>query len=113
MPRVAIEDNSRFAMRIPPAAKARLMRAAALEPPDLEDFMLRKALRAADAVIEHAERVAPSERDTRLRLDLLDNPGEPNARLPSRRLLQAPAQRVRLREQPRLQLGRRLGRRGQ
>ena len=81
MPRAAIEDNSRFAMRIRPAEKARLMRAASLEQTDLKDFMLRNALRAADAVIEHAEHVALSERDTRLWLDLLDNPPEPNARL--------------------------------
>ena len=81
MPRVAIEDNSRFAMRIPPAEKARLMRAASLEQTDLKNFMLRNALRAADAVIERAERIVLSERDTRLWLDLLDNPPEPNARL--------------------------------
>ena len=43
--------------------------------------MLRNALRAADAVIEHAEHIVLSERDTRLWLDLLDNPPEPNARL--------------------------------
>ena len=81
MPRAAIEDNSRFALRIRPAEKARLMRAASLEQTDLKDFMLRNALRAADAVIEHAEHVLLSERDTRLWLDLLDNPPEPNARL--------------------------------
>ena len=81
MPRVAKEDKSRFAMRIPPAEKARLMRAASLEQTDLKDFMLRNALRAADAVIEHAEHIVLSERDTRLWLDLLDNPPEPNPRL--------------------------------
>jgi len=80
-PRTAIEDNSRFAMRIAPAEKARLMRAASLENTDLKDFLLRNALRAADAVIEHAERVTLSERDSRLWLDLLDNPPEPNDRL--------------------------------
>ncbi len=81
MPRVAIRDNSRFAMRIPPAEKSRLMRAASLEQTDLKDFMLRNALRAADAVIERAEHIVLSERDTRLWLDLLDNPPEPNDRL--------------------------------
>ena len=81
MPRIAIEDNSRFAMRIPPAEKARLMRAAAIEQTDLKDFMLRNSLRAADRVIDRAERIVLSERDTRLWLDLLDNPPEPNARL--------------------------------
>jgi uncharacterized protein (DUF1778 family) len=81
MPRIAIEDNSRFAMRIPQAEKARLIRAASIEQTDLKDFMLRNALRAADVVIEHAEHIILSERDTRLWLDLLDNPPEPNARL--------------------------------
>jgi uncharacterized protein (DUF1778 family) len=68
-------------MRIPPAEKSRLMRAASLEQTDLKDFMLRNALRAADAVIERAEHIVLSERDTRLWLDLLDNPPEPNDRL--------------------------------
>ena len=81
MPRVAIEDNSRFAMRIPQAEKARLMRAASIEQTDLKDFMLRNALLAADVVIEHAQHVVLSERDTRLWLELLDNPPEPNARM--------------------------------
>lgn len=80
MPRVAVESN-RFAMRIEPAEKARLLRAAALEQTDLTNFMLRNALQAADAVIDRAERVTLSERDTRLWLDLLDNPPKPNARL--------------------------------
>lgn len=80
MPRVAVENN-RFAMRIAPAEKARLMRAASIEQTDLTNFMLRNALRAADAVIEQAERVTLSERDTRLWLDLLDHPPRPNARL--------------------------------
>ena len=39
------------------------------------------ALREAKALIEEAERVTLSERDTRLWLDLLDNPPKPNARL--------------------------------
>jgi uncharacterized protein (DUF1778 family) len=81
MPRAAVEDNSRFAMRIPPAEKAKLMRAASLAQTDLEDFMLRNALRAADVVIEHAEHIVLSERDSRLWLDLLENPPEPNVRL--------------------------------
>ena len=80
MPRVAVENN-RYAMRIPPEEKARLMRAASLEKTDLKDFILRSALQAAETVIDRAEHVILSERDTRLWLDLLDNPPEPNARL--------------------------------
>lgn len=80
MPRAAVE-NSRYAMRIPPSEKARLMRAASLEQTDLKDFILRSALQAAEAVIDRAEHIVLSERDTRLWLDLLDNPPKPNARL--------------------------------
>jgi uncharacterized protein (DUF1778 family) len=80
MPRAAIENN-RYAMRIGREEKARLMRAAALEQTDLKDFILRSALSAADDVIGHAEQVALSERDTRLWLELLDNPPAPNDRL--------------------------------
>ena len=43
--------------------------------------MLQLALREAKAVIEEAERVKLSERDTRLWLDLLDHPPKPNRRL--------------------------------
>lgn len=81
MPRVSIEGNYRFTMQIPPAAKARLLRAAAVENSTLKDFMLRNALRAADDVLEQAERIVLSERDTQIILDLLDNPPEPSERL--------------------------------
>ena len=81
MPRVAVETNSRVALRIRPNDKARLLPAVAIEHTDLTDFILRNALRAADAVIEQAERTVLSERDSGLVLDLLENPPRPNARL--------------------------------
>jgi uncharacterized protein (DUF1778 family) len=81
MPRVAIENSSRFPMQIPAAEKARLMRAAALERTSLKDFVLRNALQAAEAVIEKAERLSLDEEQTRFVLDLLDNPPKPNAKL--------------------------------
>jgi uncharacterized protein (DUF1778 family) len=81
VPRVAIEDNSRIALRILPAHKAKIIRAAALEKTDLTNFLLQHALRAAESVIEKAERVALSERDSMRVLDLLENPPAPNARL--------------------------------
>lgn len=55
--------------------------AAALEHTTLKDFLLRNSLSAAEVVIERAERVALSERDTRKVLDLLDNPPAPNERM--------------------------------
>lgn len=81
MPRVATENTSRFPMQIPPAEKARLMRAAALENTTLKDFVLRNALIAAEAVIEKSERLRLDEEQTRFMLDLLDNPPQPNAKL--------------------------------
>ena len=81
MPRVAIETNSRVALRIRACDKARVMRAAALEQTDLTDFILRNALRAADKVIDHSEQVVLSERDSVRVLALLDNPPKPNAKL--------------------------------
>ena len=80
MSRTAIENN-RYAMRLAPSQKARLMRAASLEQTDLKEFILRSALQAAETVIDRAEHIALSERDTSLWLDLLDNPPKPNARL--------------------------------
>lgn len=78
MPRPSVDDNYRFTMNIPPLAKVRLLRAASLERTSLKDFMLRNSLRAADEVIDQAEQIALSERDTRKILDLLDHPRKPN-----------------------------------
>lgn len=80
MSRTAVE-NSRYAMRIGTAEKARLMRAASIEQTDLKSFILRSALEAAETVIDRAESLVLSERDSRLLMDLLDNPPQPNARL--------------------------------
>ena len=81
MPRVAVDDNKRMNLRLRPEQKATLMRAAAFRNTDLTDFVLQLALREAKAVIEEAERITLSERDTRLWLNLLDNPPKPNRRL--------------------------------
>ena len=81
MPRVAVEDNSRMSLRIRAEEKALLLRAVALKHTDLTDFVLRHALRAAKSVIEEADHVRLSERDSLLVLDLLENPPAPNARL--------------------------------
>ena len=81
MPREAVENNNRVALRIRPVDKAKIMRAVALENTDLTDFILRNVLRAADVVIAQAERVTLSERDSLRVLDLLENLPTPNARL--------------------------------
>lgn len=81
MPRAAIDSNSRVALRIRPEDKARLMRACALQQVGLTEFILRNVVRAADAVIDEAQRVVLSERDSLRVLELLENPPQPNPRL--------------------------------
>jgi uncharacterized protein (DUF1778 family) len=68
-------------LRVRPEQKATLMRAAALRNTDLTDFIVQLALREAKTVIEEAERVHLSERDSLLVLNLLENPPAPNAKL--------------------------------
>jgi len=81
MPRPAVEDNSRMSFRICPDEKALLVRAVALDRTDLTDFMLRHALRAAKSVIEGAEHLRLSGRDSLRVLELLENPPAPNRKL--------------------------------
>ena len=81
MPRVAVKDNSRMSLRIRPEEKATLLRAVALKHTDLTDFMLHHALLAAKAVIEEAEHIRLSERDSLRVLDLLENPPAPNKKM--------------------------------
>ncbi len=80
MPRTAVE-SARVALRIRPSDKATIMRAVALCHTDMTDFILRTALREAQTIIEEAERVKLSPRDSRQVLDLLEHPPAPNARL--------------------------------
>jgi len=80
MPRAAV-DNNRVALRIRPADKAVIMRAVALTQTDMTTFILRTALREAQLVIEEHERVKLTGRDSRLVMELLENPPLPNAKL--------------------------------
>ena len=81
MPRIAVEDNRRMQLRIRAEEKAMLLRAVALNHTDLTAFVLRHALLAAKAVIEEADHVHLSRRDSWRVLDLLENPPQPNAKL--------------------------------
>jgi uncharacterized protein (DUF1778 family) len=81
MPRIAVEDNNRMSLRLSAGEKALLLRAVALNHTDLTDFVLRHALLAAKAVIEEADRVRLSGRDSLRVLELLENPPAPNANL--------------------------------
>ena len=81
MPRPAVEDNSRMSLRIPGEEKAMLLRAAALRLTDLTDFVRQPSLSAARAVIQEAEHLELSERDSLRVLAVLEKPPKPNAKL--------------------------------
>lgn len=81
MPRIAVEDNERMSLRIAAAAKAKLVRAAALRNTDLTNFVTQSALREAEAVIEEAETITVSTRDYKRVLDALETPPAPNEKL--------------------------------
>ena len=68
-------------MRIRAEEKALLLRAVALNRTDLTNFVIRHALLAARAVIEEADRLQLSRRDSLRVLKLLENPPAPNAKL--------------------------------
>lgn len=81
MSRVPVHDSKRINLRVRPEQKATLRRAAALRNTDLTDFVLQPALREAKKVIEEAERITLSERDSLMVLKLLETPPAPNKRL--------------------------------
>ena len=74
-------EGSRIEFRLPAEEKAMLARAAALMNMDLTAFILGKMLPEARTVIENAERLALSERDSLRVLALLENPPAPNEKL--------------------------------
>lgn len=81
MPRPAIDDNNRLALRLTAAEKAVIMRAVTLSRTDMTSFILRTVLQEARAVIDEHERVKLSKRDSLLVMDLLENPPPANAKL--------------------------------
>jgi uncharacterized protein (DUF1778 family) len=81
MPRPAIDDNQRLALRLKPADKAIIMRAVALAQTDMTSFILRTVLDEAQAVIDKHERLKLSKRDSLLVMELLENPPPANAKL--------------------------------
>jgi uncharacterized protein (DUF1778 family) len=77
MARATIE-NDRMAVRLRPEDKATISRAAALTNTDLTTFVVEHALSAAQSVIEEAEHIKLSERDSLRVLDYLENPPAAN-----------------------------------
>ena len=81
MARTINDTSSRIELRIPPEQKAVIARAAALAHMDVTGFILKQVLPEAQAVVERAEHLALSERDSLKILDLLENPPKPTERL--------------------------------
>ena len=73
--------DGRIELRASREEKQLLARAAAHERLDLTSFILRTALPAAREVVDRAERIVLSERDSERVLALLENPPEPTAAL--------------------------------
>ena len=81
MARTVSDTSNRIELRVPPEQKAVIARAAALEHMDVTGFILKRVLPEAQAVVERAEHVVLSERDSLKVLDLLENPPKPTERL--------------------------------
>jgi uncharacterized protein (DUF1778 family) len=81
MARNVVEANQRLQIRMSPAKKSRIARAAAIQQVDLTKFVTDSALREADAVIDEQERIVVSERDFAFILELLENPPPLNEKM--------------------------------
>nr|WP_231711227.1 DUF1778 domain-containing protein [Xanthobacter dioxanivorans] len=73
--------DDRIELRTTRDEKRLLTAAAAHERLDLTSFIMRAALPAARDVVENAERISLSERDSLRVLDLLENPPAPTPAL--------------------------------
>lgn len=80
-PAATAPERGRIEFRLSADEKAMLARAAALMNMDLTTFILRKMLPEARAVIESAERLALSDRDSLRVLALLETPPAPTDKL--------------------------------
>lgn len=81
MARLAVKDSERLSLRVSSEDKSLLMRAVAYSRTNLTEFMMNQSLNAAKAIVEQAERIALSTRDSLIVLDALENPPKPNAKL--------------------------------
>ncbi len=73
----AATRDARIELRTTPEEKRLLARAAAQERLDMTSFIMRSALPAAQEVLDRAERIVLSARDSKRVLDLLENPPAP------------------------------------
>ena len=81
MPATAAPRGERIELRATSEEKRLLSAAAAHERLDLTSFIMRNALPAAREVVDRAERIVLSERDSERVLALLENPPEPTPAL--------------------------------
>jgi uncharacterized protein (DUF1778 family) len=75
------QPGTRIVLRVPKSVYACLSKAAAYAGLPLAVFVLRAALRTADASSNTESLIVPSARDARRMVDLLRNPPPPNRRL--------------------------------
>lgn len=76
-----VNREDRIELRATKEEKRLLAAAAAYERLDMTSFIMRNALPAARDVVERAERIVLSERDSERVLTLLENPPEPTPAL--------------------------------
>lgn len=81
MPTTHSLKQERLHIRLDGDSKQKLERAAAYANRSLSEFVLSRALDAADAVILEHETLRLSDADWQVFLDALEHPPEPNARL--------------------------------
>ena len=81
MARNVVEANQRLQIRMSPAKKARIARAAAIQQVDLTQFVTDSALREADAVIAQSEHIELTEQEFLQIIEMLEHPPVPNAKL--------------------------------
>jgi len=81
MPTTAASREDRIELRATKEEKRLLATAAAYERLDVTSFILRNVLPAAREVVDRAERIVLTERDTVRVLELLENPPQPTSAL--------------------------------
>jgi uncharacterized protein (DUF1778 family) len=81
MPTTTAARDDRIELRATKEEKRLLATAAAHERLDVTSFIMRTVLPAAREVVDRAERIVLSERDTVRVLELLENPPEPTPAL--------------------------------
>ena len=81
MPTTTASREDRIELRATKEEKRLLATAAAYERLDVTSFILRNVLPAAREVVDRAERIVLTERDTVRVLELLENPPRPTAAL--------------------------------